>query len=104
MQYLNAIGAGKEKGRFISLLNREVLGKLVGEQMQHRLDGHHLLFYLIVIDRILRATARPKSSLAQILTGQWGDLKTRYQQAVHCLKAVALSDWVVTQKIRGWLA
>ena len=104
VQYLNAIGAGKEKGRFISLLNREVLGKLVGEQMQHRLDGHHLLFYLIVIDRILRATARPKSSLAQILTGQWGDLKTRYQQAVHCLQAVALSDWVVTQKIRGWLA
>jgi len=104
VQYLNAIGAGRKKGRFISLLNREVLEKLVDEQIRHRLDGHHLLFYLIVIDRILRATARPKSSLAQILTNQWGDLKTRYQQAVHCLRTVVLSDWPVTQKIRGWLA
>ena len=104
VQYLTSIGVGNPNGEFIPLLNRKVLAQSVDKEMQHRLDGHSLLFYLIILDRVVRATARPDSSFAQILTKQWGDLTNRYQQAICQLQTVVLSDWVITQDLRRWLA
>ena len=82
----------------------KVLAKSTDKNTLRQFDGHIILFYLIMIDRIVRAVARPESGFAQILMNEWGNLKNRYYQALNQLRTIVLSDWAVTRDLRRWLS
>ena len=104
VQYLTSLGAGHSDGQFFSLLNRKVLAESTDKNTLRQFDGHIILFYLIMIDRIVRAVARPESGFAQILMNEWGNLRNRYYQALNQLRTIVLSDWAVTRDLRRWLS
>ncbi len=111
VQYFNSLGAHQYGANFVSLLNRELVETYAEWVVQHRekcsvsdvaarVDGHHLLFYLSVVHRILEATARPEVQENQILAEAWGDLHSRYQHAISLIINMELSDDEVTNHIR----
>ncbi len=104
VQYLTSLGSGNSNGQFFSLLNRKVLAQSTDKNTLRQFDGHIMLFYLIILDRIVRAVARPESGFAQILMNEWGNLKNRYYQALNQLRTIVLSDWAVTCDLRRWLS
>ena len=104
VQYLTSLGSGNSNGQFFSLLNRKVLAQSTDKNTLRQFDGHVMLFYLIILDRIVRAVARPESGFAQILMNEWGNLKNRYYQALNQLRTIVLSDWAVTCDLRRWLS
>ncbi len=111
VQYFNSLGAYQDEANFVSLLNRELVETYAVWVVQHRenfsvsdvaarVDGHHLLFYLSVVHKILEATARPESKENQILVEAWGDLHKRYQQAISLIINTELSDDIEINRIR----
>lgn len=103
VQYFNSIGANQEGANFVSLLNRELVETYAEWVIKHRenatvaevtarVDGHHLLFYLTVIHRILEAVARPEESENQTLMQSWGDMQLRFQYAISLIIDTELSD------------
>ncbi len=103
VQYFNSLGAYQEGANFISLLNRELVETYAEWVVQHRencsvsdvaarVDGHHLLFYLSIVHRILSATARPEVQENQVLEQAWGSLHSRYQRAISLIINTNLSD------------
>ena len=103
VQYLNSIGAYQGGGNFVSLLTRNVVERYAELVANHRedysitdisacVDGHHLLFYLTVIHRILKSVARPEDPESQILIKAWGDPLLRLQSAISLIVDVNLSD------------
>ena len=111
VQFFNSIGASQEGANFVSLLNRELVDVYAAWVIKHRekcstanvaarVDGHHLLFYLSVIYRLLEATARPETSENQILLEAWGDAHLRFQRAISLIINSDLSDDVYTTQIR----
>jgi hypothetical protein len=114
VQYFNSIGASQEGANFVSLLNRKLVdtyAEWVVENHERcstagvaaRVDGHHLLFYLSVVNRILEAVARPEMSENQILLDAWGDARLRFQQAMALIIDSDLSDDMYTAQIRGMI-
>ena len=111
VQFFNSIGASQEEANFVSLLNRELVDTYAEWVVQHRescsvadvaarVDGHHLLFYLSILHRILHAVARPETSESQILLEAWGDARLRFQQAISLIIDTDLSDNVNATQIR----
>lgn len=111
VQYFNSLGAYQDEANFVSLLSRELVKTYAVWVVQHRencsvsdvaarVDGHHLLFYLSVVHKILEATARPESNENQILVEAWGDLRIRYQQAISLIINIELSDDIEINRIR----
>ncbi len=115
VQYFNCIGAYKEGANFISLLNSELVETYVEWLTKHhenclpteiaaRVDSHHLLFYLSVIHRILEAVANPKMLDSKILSEAWGNLQSRFKNAMSLIVEVKLSDAPFTNQIREMIA
>ena len=111
VQYFNSLGASPEGANFVSLLDRELVHTYAEWVVQHRenssvedvaarVDGHHLLFYLTVIHKILDATVSPRIRQNQVLVQAWGDLRLRYHQALSLIINTNLSDDVYIQQIR----
>ena len=115
VQFFNSIGANREGANFVSLLNRELVEAYAVWVTSHRetcspaaiagrVDSHHLLYYLSVIHRILRAVAQPEASESRALLKAWGDLKARYESALLQIIHTDLSDDVHTTEIREMIA
>ena len=111
VQYFNSLGAYQDGANFVSLLNLELVKTYAEWVVQHRencsvtdvaarVDGHHLLFYLSVVYRILEATARPESRENQILVEAWGDLRLRFQHVISLIINTKLSDNEEINQIR----
>ncbi len=116
-QMLNSLGAFVRGANFVSLLNRKfvktyaeyvimhsesVLNK--PEEIGARVDAHHLLFYLSIVHRLLKAVARPKAPESHILLNAWGEPQARFQRALELIATTHLSDDVHTQQIRDIIA
>ena len=119
VQLLNSIGAflvsPSETGSFVSLLDRELVNSYVEWVSTHRetcppaetaarVDSHHLLFYLSVIDQILRAVAAPEATENRILLEAWGDAQIRFQSALRHIIDTNLSDDIHTNRMREIIA
>ena len=115
VQLLNSIGAflvsPSETGSFVSLLNRELVNTYAEWVSTHRetcpateiaarVDSHHLLFYLSIIDQLLRAVAAPEATENKIRLEAWGDPQKRCQSALTHVVDTNLSDDVYTSQIR----
>ena len=115
VQLLNSIGAflvsPSETGNFVSLLDRELVNIYAEWVSTHRetcppaeiaarVDSHHLLFYLSVIDQLLRAVAVPEATENRMLLEAWGDTQMRFQSALTHITDIHLSDDVCTNRIR----
>ena len=70
VQFFNSLGANREGGNFVNLLNREVIDAYANRAVAHRpgttvgniiaqLDYHNILFYLSVVHRLLDAVVQP---------------------------------------------
>ena len=119
VQRLNSIGAflisPSETGRFVSLLDRELVNTYAEWVSTHRetcppteiatrVDSHHLLFYLSVIDQLLRAIAAPEATENRMLLEAWGDAQKRFQSALRHIIDTNLSDDIHTNQIRKIIA
>lgn len=115
VQYFNSIGAYQEGSNFISLLNRELVDKYAKWVSEHRencsitdvvtwVDGHHLLFYLSIIQRILETVTNPEKSDNKILVEAWGDMKLRFRHAISLIINSRFSDDNHTNYIRDMIA
>ena len=115
VQLLNSIGAflvsPSETGNFISLLDRELVNAYAEwvnihretcplDELTARVDGHHLLFYLSVVDQLLKAVARPNAAESRMLFKAWGDPEKRFRSAMAHITGTHLSDDVYTRRIR----
>ena len=115
VQLLNSIGAflvsPSETGNFVSLLDRELVNTYAEwvsthrepcspDEVAARVDGHHLLFYLSVIDQLLRAIAQPDATESRMLLEAWGDPQKRFRSAIANMTGTRLSDDVYTHRIR----
>lgn len=111
VQYFNSIGAFQEGANFVSLLNCKLVDayaawvtqnreKHASADIAARVDGHHLLFYLSIVYRILHAVARPEASESQILLEAWGDARLRFKRAISLIIETDLSDDVSITQIR----
>ena len=115
VQHFTSIGAFQEDGNFISLLNHELIRtysewvvlnreKCTTTEVAARVDGHHLLFYLTIIHKILHAQTRPESPESQLLVDAWGDMRLRIQRAISLIITTSLSDDVYINQIRNMIA
>ena len=119
VQLLNSIGAflvsPSETGRFVPLLDRELVNTYAEWVSRHRetsppteiaarVDSHHLLFYLSVIDQLLRAVAAPEATENRMLLEAWGDAQKRFQSALTHIIDTNLSDDIHTNQIREIIA
>ena len=115
VQLLNSIGAflvsPSETGNFIFLLDRKLVNAYAEwvsthretcspDEIAARVDGHHLLFYLSVIDQLLRAVAQPEATESRMLFEAWGDPQKRFRSAIAHITGAHLSDDVYTHRIR----
>ena len=119
VQLFNSIGAflvaQPENGNFVSLLDRELVNAYAEWVRTHhetcppaeiaaRVDNHHLLFYLSVIDQLLRIVAQPEALENRVLLDAWGDTKARFRSALTHIINTHLSDDVSTNQIREIIA
>lgn len=111
VQLLNSIGAFTEGANFVSLLDRELVHHyatwvathretLAPSDIAARVDAHHLLFYMSVVHRLLRAAARTETVDSQMLLHAWGDTRARFQRALTLIATADLSDDVNVNVIR----
>ncbi len=115
VQRLNSIGAflvsPSETGNFICLLDKELVHTYAEwvsthretcplDELTARVDGHHLLFYLSVVDQLLRAVAQPDATESRMLLEAWGDPQKRFRSAMAHITGTRLSDDVYTNRIR----
>ncbi len=115
VQLLNSVGAflvsPSETGNFVSLLDRELVDayaewvsthreRCLPDEVAARVDGYHLLFYLSVIDQLLRAVAQPDANESRMLLEAWGDPQKRFRSAIAHITGTRLSDDVYTHRIR----
>ena len=115
VQFFNSIGANQADANFVSLLNRDLVTTYAAWVTTHRetcapteiaarVDSHHLLFYLSIIHRLLRAVAQSETPESRMLLKAWGDAKARYQSALTLLVNTNLSDDIHTTQIREIIA
>lgn len=119
VQLFNSIGAflvsSSETGSFVSLLDRELVNIYAEWVSTHRetcppaeiaarVDSHHLLFYLSVIDQLLRAVAAPETTENRIRLEAWGDAQMRFQSALRHIIDTHLSNDIHTNRMREIIA
>ncbi|RKU24661.1 hypothetical protein C6497_17765 [Candidatus Poribacteria bacterium] len=103
IQYFNSVGANFEGGNFVSMLDGELVECWINwsvrdktdydlKEMTSRIDGHHLLYYLSIIHRLLEAVARPEEQDNQILLESWGDAGIRFKRAISIICNTRLSE------------
>lgn len=104
VQSFNSLGAKRPAGNFVSLINQEIIETYMAisgqTQVYDDIDLHHLLFYLSIIHRILRATSQPDHPHNARLRKAWGNLKARLDQAIHIIIKSNLSNNVEANTIR----
>lgn len=111
VQYFNCVGAYSENSNFISLIDRELVvsyaewvvqnrEKCSSDEITARIDGHHLLYYLSVIHKLLGAVARPEEQKNRILIEAWGDTQLRFQRAMNLICHSELSTNSCVTQIR----
>ena len=114
VQFFNSLGSNREEGNFVNLLNREVISAYANRAVAYRsdiseseiitlLDYHNILFYLLIVHRLLEATAQPTSEKNRALLNGWGDAGARLARALEILANSELSDDPYAQQIREWV-
>ena len=103
VQSLNSLGANRANGRFVSLLEREIVEEYTAQVGKHRtdwseaeiaaqVDYHQLLFYLSIVYRLLQSTAQPMAAESKAILQAWGTPKARFQDALALLTDSHLSE------------
>ena len=103
VQSLNSLGANRTNGKFVSLLEQEIVKEYAGQVAEHRedwseteiaaqVDYHQLLFYLSIVYRLLQSTAQLETAESKATLQAWGDPKTRFQRALGLLTDSHLSE------------
>ena len=96
VQSLNSLGANRANGKFISLLDQEVVREYASQVAKHRedwseaeiatqVDYHQLLFYLSIVYRLLQSTAQPEAAESKTTLQAWGGPKARFRRALTLL-------------------
>lgn len=108
VQTFNSLGAHRSGGRFVSTLNREVVGEYATQSSQGRLDEaevrvdyHNILFYLSAVYRLLQAIAQPEREDSKSVLNAWGDAKPRLRQAIDLLADTPLSGNPYAARLRS---
>ena len=115
VQSLNSLGANRTDGRFVSLLDREIVKQYAGQVAAHRenwseteiavqVDYHQLLFYLSIVYRLLQSTAQPETAESKATLQAWGDPKARFRDAFALLTDSHLSEDADAVHIRELIA
>lgn len=111
VQLFNSLGANREGGNFVNLLNRDVIDAYAKQAVTYRLgsseediftqlDYHNILFYLSVVHRLLEAVAQPKREENRALLKAWGNAEARLTRALGILVVSGLSDDSIARQIR----
>ena len=114
VQFFNSLGANREGGNFVNLLDREIIGAYVNRAVAYRqgttesnivaqLDYHNILFYLSVVHRLLEAVAQPTREKNSALLKAWGDAGARVARALEILANSDLSDDSHARRIREYV-
>ena len=115
VQSLNSLGANRTNGRFVSLLEQEIVKEYAGRVAEHRedrseteiaaqVDYHQLLFYLSIVHRLLQSTAQPEAAESKATLQAWGDPKARFRDALTLLADSHLSEDTDAAHIRELIA
>ena len=111
VQFFNSLGANREGGNFVNLLNRDVVRAYASRAITYRsgnsevdiftqLDYHNILFYLSIVHRLLAATAQPNLEESRALLRAWGDTEARLTRALEILVNSQLSEDSASRQIR----
>lgn len=111
VQFFNSLGANRERGNFVNLLNRDVIHAYAKQAVTYRsgsseehifaqLDYHNILFYLSIVHRLLEAAALPTREENRALLRAWGDAGDRLTRALEILAESELSDDSTARQIR----
>ena len=111
VQFFNSLGANREGGSFVNLLNREIIGTYAKRAATYRsgaseedifrqLDYHSILFYLAIVHRLLEAAAQPTREENRALLNAWGNAEARLARALEILVNCELSDDPTARRIR----
>jgi len=102
VQYATSLGAGRQNGRFVSLLTPEAATRyavcaapargIPAGDVLARLDGHLLVFYLLAASRLLGALADGSSEHAAALLAAWPNAEDRLDQVRSALSCPLSSD------------
>ena len=114
VQFFNSLGANREGGNYLNLLNRDVIRAYASRAITYRsgsseediftqLDYHNILFYLSVVHRLLEVVARPTSEKNRALLRAWGDAGVRLTRALEILVNSELSDDSTARQIREYV-
>lgn len=115
VQSLNSLGANRENGNFVSLLDQEIVKEYAGKVAEHRdgwseaeiaaqVDYHQLLFYLSIIHRLLQSTAQPEAAESKATLQAWGDPQARFRRALGLLVNSHLSEDADTAHLQALIA
>ena len=115
VQSLNSLGANRTSGNFVSLLNQEIVREYAGQvasvrencletDIAARVDSHQLLFYLLIVHRLLQLTAQPEAAESQSTLRAWGDPHMRFRRALTLLTDSHLSEEPDTAQIQEIIA
>lgn len=111
VQFFNSLGANREGGNFVNLLNRDVIRAYASRAITYRsdcseeeiitqIDCHNILFYLSIVHRLLAATAQPNLEESRALLRAWGDTEARLTRALEILVNSPLSENSAARQIR----
>ena len=114
VQFFNSLGANREGGNYLNLLNRDVISAYASRAITYRsgsseediftqLDYHNILFYLSVVHRLLEVVARPTSEKNRALLRAWGNAGARLTRALEILVNSELSDDSTARQIREYV-
>ena len=103
VQSLNSLGTNRANGKFVSLLDQEIVKEYARQVTKHRegcseaeiatqVDYHQLLFYLSIVHRLLQSTAQPEAAESEATLKAWGDPKARFRHALTLLTDSHLSE------------
>ena len=111
VQFFNSLGANREGGNYLNLLNRDAIRAYASRAITYRsgsseediftqLDYHNILFYLSIVHRLLEAVAQPTKEENVALLNVWGDTEARLTRALEILVNSDLSDDSSARQIR----
>ncbi len=109
VQYSTGLGAGKAKGRFVSLMTSETAqfyAAALPEDAKGRLlalDGHHLHFHLNAFAMLLGALESSDEPANRALLAVWRQPQLRQRQLVEAITAT-LSDDPLCAELRSSIA
>ncbi len=114
VQFFNSLGANREGGNFVNLLNRDVVRAYANRAITYRsgcseediftqLDYHNILFYLSIVYRLLAGAAQPEQEENRALLRAWGDTEARLTRALEILVNSQLSEDSASRQIREFV-